>query len=743
MMGISRFGRENQIAKHIPKPYSMGEYNRRYAVAPISGKGEIMIVKSLVAPAPRTLWIVLFSAATAIISFGFYLQTVFPTITWWDSAEYSLAAGTLSVSPAPGCLLGVIVGWVVTRPFAGSAVPLVLNLLAAAAASLTAVLVGIIAATYLRREDSPIVMPASRQVVMMSLIGGGIGALTLAFADTFWTHAVMFTPYIFTVLLTAVILWAMIQWWNHADRPSAWRWLFLVTLLFGLDFSVHRTNLLLAPGLIVWMLLRSPRVFLLPRTWLYGAGGLIAGFLVHMIVIPMAAARPFMNISDPSSWGRFWDYVSLQQAGGGFLVQFLPRNAPFWTVQIADYLKSFSINFFSPGGPIPLVGLLPGLLGVVGIVGTWRRRRKMTIGLAVLFLLSSLGAVLYFNIPAGFFRPMYRHYMPSFVIFAVWIAYGAGSVLVWAVKRRRPVSSLVYPLVVVLVLALPGFQIAKNLRALDASRHYFAYDYAQNLLRTLPDKAVLFTSGDNDTFTLWYLQAVEKVRPDVTVLNMPLLNTPLFVRHVMNRYPDLPLVLDEAQIAGLTHRPWPDTTVQFPVYGTAADFQLPRDVLLPSSATFHIPPQVAGQYLLPQDQVILNIMENNRWQRPLYFVAGGGPAWLQDHLRMEGLTNRLLPVADPPVDEKLLKQNLIDKYAYRGYSDPGVRLDETSRTMGFNYLAGFLQLAYAPYQRGDSAELSNIRMAMTTLIPPERLRPIPEGLNEGLKNLLGVAPGGM
>ena len=50
-----------------------------------------------------------------------------------------------------------------------------------------------------------------------------------------------------------------------------------------------------------------------------------------------------------------------------------------------------------------------------------------------------------------------------------------------------------------------------------------ARDVAMALLTSAPRHAMLFVAGDNDTYPLWYLQTVERVRTDVTLVTMPLL----------------------------------------------------------------------------------------------------------------------------------------------------------------------------------------------------------------------------
>jgi hypothetical protein len=47
---------------------------------------------------------------------------------------------------------------------------------------------------------------------------------------------------------------------------------------------------------------------------------------------------------------------------------------------------------------------------------------------------------------------------------------------------------------------------------------------ASNMLKSCPPNAILFTHGDNDTYPLYYAQQKLKLRPDVSVINMSLLN---------------------------------------------------------------------------------------------------------------------------------------------------------------------------------------------------------------------------
>jgi hypothetical protein len=660
------------------------------------------------------------SVAT-IAAVAFWL-TAYPTVTWWDSSQYSLAASTLGVTGPPGSLLLTILGWLVTRLPLGPPAH-VLNLLAGALAAVAAALVYL---TTLRlgglvglAEES---VSQAKHIAVAA--GAAIGALTFAFGDTLWEHAIKFTPYVLTAVFTGLILWVMLGWWKEAEQPFAWRRLALLGLLFGLDFSVHRTNALLLPAALAWILIRYPRALRYPRCWLGGAAGLAAGLSVQLLIIPIAAATDsILNMGDASNLTRFWDYVSLKMMGGGFLVDFFPRRAPFWSVQVGDLIRAMGSNFFRWNGPLGLLGMLPALLGLGGLAHLWRRSRRLgTAFAAVLFLQASVTA-LYFNIPDNFFRPFDRHYLPICVTFGIAVAYGLSVLLAEVAQQATQRRRFIAVLAGVVLLLVPTSQLAANWTAHDASRRYFARDFASNLLAGLPRDAILITSGDNDTFPAWYLQAVEGVRPDVQIVNRSLANAFWYVDQIVARDPAFPISLSREQRHSLAARARIDTTVVVPVEGTAAQLGLTTGTPLPDTTALVARTPARG-FVLPADLLMLDMFRTNRWRRPVCFsigVPGSELTWFQPYARLDGLFRRIIPVEHPSLNLATLSTNLLETYTYEGYADATIRLDAVSRTMGFMYHAPFMALIEELRARGSEARCRAAASKYLEAMPPARL----------------------
>jgi hypothetical protein len=662
------------------------------------------------------------------IAAAVFWRTAYPTITWWDSSQYSLAAGTLGIAGPPGSLLLTLLGWPIAHLPLGASPAHLLNLFAGVLAALATGLVYVVALRMLAVTRTGGADLGAAQTPGVAL-GAALGALTFAFGDTLWDYATQFTPYVLIAVFTGLILRTMLSWWEEADRPDAWRRLALLGLLFGLDFSVHRTNALLLPGALAWILLRHPRTLRTWPAWLAGAGGLVAGLAVQLLLIPIAAfSRSPLGFNDPSSWSRFWDYVSLERLGGGFLFQLFPRKAAFWSVQVADLVHVLGANF----------GVLPALAALGGLALLWRNHRRLAVAFALTLLLQIATTVLYFNIPPQFFRSFDRHYLPVCVTIAVLVAYGLAAVLQLAADMVMTRPRVLAGVAAGLAVLVPAAQLKRNWSARDASGRYFARDYAANALETLPPNAIYFTAGDNDTFPVMYVQAVEGVRRDVTIINLSVANLPDFAEYMLRREPSFPLAMTREERDAWSARVHIDTTVTIPVTGTAEQLGLTPRTTLPRSIPVQVKPQLVSR-MLPAEITLLDIVRANAWKRPLCFAITGSPglmAWLKPYGRPDGLFWRIVPLVDATPDVPLLRANLLTHSQYRGYADSKVRLDDFAGRMGFLYHLALMPLLRAEQARGDVVRCRADASTLMAAVPLERLA-LPADGREGIESPCG------
>lgn len=208
--------------------------------------------------------------------------------------------------------------------------------------------------------------------------------------------------------------------------------------------------------------------------------------------------------------------------------------------------------------------MIPLLLGLTGLIWLWfaRRRGRRVAGVsAVLFLMTGLAIVLYLNQTPGEPRERDYSFLGSFWVFAFWISSGMAAVSLvlkrfvafirgffTTLRDRRvapglegsfnvrhyrinPVLSI---LLYVLFLSVPLLMLAENFDDHDRSGRYPADEYAGIVLESLPENTILFTTGDNHTFPLWYARNARGVRRDVTVINTSYLQLPWQVLQLMS-----------------------------------------------------------------------------------------------------------------------------------------------------------------------------------------------------------------
>jgi hypothetical protein len=600
-----------------------------------------------------------------------FARTAYGTITWWDSSSYSLAAATLGIASPPGSVILTLLGWPVAKLVSPPEVAHALNVFAALIASATVAMVCVNAIKVLESSSR-------ERVAAGTMIGAAFGALLFASTTTLWDYAIRFTPYGLSALFTTVLLFVMLAWWRRADESNAWRLLVLLSFLFGVDFSVHRTNALLIPGALAWVLIRKPSSALSLRTIGLSIIALALGLSIQLLVIPMAArgGSP-LNFSNPNSLPRLWDYVTLKQLGGGFLLNVFPRKSSVWGTQVADVAHILRDNFFDRSGPLGMLGFAPGAASIVGAIALLRLNVRLGIALLAVIAIHVVATILYFNIPANFFRSFDRHYLPICVVIGTVGAFGVASAADWATRVRGRVA----PLIVAGTIAIvPIAQMASNYHRHDASRRFFAHDWATNALAQLPPNAVYLTVGDNDTFPVMYVQAVEGVRRDVTIIN--------------------------TSIATLTE--WRRRNRAL-------------DPTFPLSAT----------------TTVDSIVRSPNFPRPIaYAITGVGMA-PKDSTRFAGLHWLAASPSARTVDVTTARRNLLEISKYRGYADSSVDIDSTTPVMAAQYYYAMLELLSAERATAGIDQCRADRDVFVRQVPPERVS-LPKDLRSSFESACGL-----
>jgi hypothetical protein len=273
-----------------------------------------------------------------------------------------------------------------------------------------------------------------------------------------------------------------------------------------------------------------------------------------------------------------------------------------------------------------------------------------------------------------------------------------------------------------LAALVPVGQLIGNWQSHEASNRYFARDFAANALQTLPPQAIVFTAGDNDTFPLLYLQDLEGLRRDVTVINVSMSNLPRFTELVQRREPAFPAAMSDADRAAWARRGANDTTLAIPVMGTREALGVAPGAAIPKSIVIHVKPQYAAA-MFPSEITLVDIVQTNEWRRPLCALRTVGElvAWLKPYARADGLFWCIVPLEQPRPDEALLRANLLEHSQYRGYADAHVRLDDFSRRFGFLYHVAIKPLLEAEQARGDHAACPDDANRLMVAVPPRRL----------------------
>jgi hypothetical protein len=266
-------------------------------------------------------------------------------------------------------------------------------------------------------------------------------------------------------------------------------------------------------------------------------GFTLVGLSTYLYLPVRADAGAALNLGDPSDPARFFWVVSAQAFQGSSEITPQPIAQRF-----ADVLVQLVDNLH----PIPL------LMAIAGAYALFRQRggslRRIAFVWTTVFVVFCAARAW-----LGFIREnpdALGYLIPGFAAIGALAACFIAQVLVSFGRADRDPPRRT-AIAVALVLALLGlFQLRESVP--DASLARFAATDAFEEIgrRTLPARAIVFAFNPQTVFRMWGGEAMEEMRPDVTVVAMPFLTYPSFVNDLAERDPDLEDILRGRVLSG-------------------------------------------------------------------------------------------------------------------------------------------------------------------------------------------------
>ena len=418
---------------------------------------------------------------------------------------------------------------------------------------------------------------------------------------------------------------------------------------------------------------------------------------------------------------------------------------------------------------------LPLLLGLAGLFYHIKRDMKNSWVVFLLFFMTGLAIVIYLNQTP--FQPRERDYAyaGSFYAFCIWIGLGLLSVvemLQKIMKNKMAVAVVAF----VLCLSVPTVMAASGWEGHNRSDKTSALDWGKNYLKNLPENAVIFTRGDNDTFPLWYVQEVEGYRTDVRVCNY-MLSSGYWYVHQMGRkqYESerLPLSLTPEQYDNGVNEPvFIQEVFEGPVelkdaiefvksdnvrtkvslmsgdkanYLPARNLKLTvdkeavvRNGIVPESMkdmivdeiVWRIPESVS--YLYKNDLMLLDFMATNDWTRAVYFTSLSdikNVLGIDKYLHQEGLSHRFIPVlaSDYHKDaggvyvEGSYELLMADDISWGNLNKEDVSIDPESRRNLLFVKQSYMRLAQSLLNRGQNDSAVAVIDKCLEFFPDEKI----------------------
>lgn len=184
-----------------------------------------------------------------------YFLTVQPSVSFWDCGEFIASSYLMQVPHPPGTPLFLILGrFFAMIPFAEN-VAFRVNTVSVLSSAFTVLFVYLIIVKIIenfRKNEEESVLEN-----LGTYVAAAVGALSLAFSDTFWFNAVEAEVYALATFFIGIVVWLIMVWNEKADEPDSEKYLLLIAYLIGLSTGVHLMAVLALVPIVMVIMFRK------------------------------------------------------------------------------------------------------------------------------------------------------------------------------------------------------------------------------------------------------------------------------------------------------------------------------------------------------------------------------------------------------------------------------------------------------------------------------------------------------
>lgn len=462
-------------------------------------------------------------AAVAVLA-PLYISTAAPDLTFWDAPEFMTAAHTLGIPHPPGTPLWTLAGRASAIAFSARGPAFSVTILSIIATVAACALGARLVARWLHGRSA--------------IIAGLAAAVCAGTMTSVWANATETEVYAMSLLLAVAILTAgdMAGQANVSDERRR-RARALMAFLVGLVVPLHLSAMVALPAALV-LAYHAPRVR--SRDVLVWIALAALGFSAVVVLPIRASFQPELNVGNPATLQGLYDVLTRAQYDVAGL---WPRRAPLW-IQFANFFEwaDWQVAFglrptIQPSWVRTPITVAWALLAFAGLRYVWGVERRVGRGVAVLLLSATAGVVVWLNLRAG---PSFgfgllpdgasheareRDYFFALGFWAWGLLAGVG-IASAAYRLTQHMQRAVANGVRTALVAFAAIPLVANASVMNRNHEpesLLPRMLARVMLESVPPGGVLVVAGDNDTYPLLYLQQVEDIRSDVTIVTAPLL----------------------------------------------------------------------------------------------------------------------------------------------------------------------------------------------------------------------------